>query len=301
MQLKSLVEEFILSHSFNAQSDKRYRTCMNVFILRSNITTLDQFSEKSVVKFRTECIKCVKAITWNGYVKQLRIIFNFAVEKGYVIENYFNKIQYSKVVKTQQYKPLSLEEIRYVSQGIEGYIMPWFWHTVFLTFRYTGMRTQQLVTLKIRDLDFVQEVIFYSSEGSKNRKAWTIPMHSELKDALMNFLARYERTIKRELTKEDYLFSLTSVSTSYKKTGTPNTKTDQISQYFKRLSDRIGFNVSPNRFRHTVATELCNPSEGYPDLFAVQLILGHSRLEMTRNYVRPQIHRLAAALECLSK
>jgi site-specific recombinase XerD len=163
------------------------------------------------------------------------------------------------------------------------------------------MRVRQLVNLKVADLDFQKSIIFYSEAGSKNKKSWTIPMHSGLKPQLLRFITRCEMQLNRKLRPDEYLFSISTLSTRYKKNTAGQTRTTQVGQYFKRLSDFIGFNICPNRLRHTLATDLCNPIGGHPDLFAVQLILGHSRLEMTRNYVTPQMHRLTAAIEGLVK
>jgi site-specific recombinase XerD len=302
MQLWSLVEEFILFTSFNSRSDFRYKSVMRTFISRSGVETLDQVNSQIINKFRDECLKRVKPITWNGYIRQLRIIFNFAVKSGYTDKNYFNKLQYVKCPKNIVNKTLSIEEIQLVEKGIQSFVDPrWFWDTIFQTFRFTGMRVRQLVNLRVSDLDFQQNLIFYSEAGSKNKKSWTIPMHSLLKPQLMRFLALVETNINRKLRRDDYVFAISLVSTRYKKYADSQTRTYQIGQYFKRLSDYIGFNVCPNRLRHTLATDLCNPVGGHPDLFAVQHILGHSRLEMTKNYVSPQMHRLAATIEGLAK
>lgn len=304
MQLWSLVEEFILLTSFNPRSDYRYKTVMRVFISRSGVETIEQVNSHTINIFRNACLNIakVKPITWNGYIRQLRIIFEFAVKQGYTDQNYFQKIQYIKIPKVVINKAVSREEIQIIENGIKTFVEPrWFWDAIFQTFRYTGMRVRQLVNLKVADLDFQKSIIFYSEAGSKNKKSWTIPMHSGLKPQLLRFITRCEMQLNRKLRPDEYLFSISTLSTRYKKNTAGQTRTTQVGQYFKRLSDFIGFNICPNRLRHTLATDLCNPIGGHPDLFAVQLILGHSRLEMTRNYVTPQMHRLTAAIEGLVK
>jgi integrase len=75
-------------------------------------------------------------------------------------------------------------------------------------------------------------------------------------------------------------------------------KGESITGFFKKLSRNTDSKIGAHRLRHTLATELCNPTDNDapPDLFTVQHILGHTSLQTTRGYVKTSMTRMSAAL-----
>lgn len=64
--------------------------------------------------------------------------------------------------------------------------------------------------------------------------------------------------------------------------------------FFHEGQKKTGLDVSSQRFRHTVATKLCNPEEEArePDICGVQTLLGHTSVQTNRGYVRTNRSRL---------
>lgn len=65
--------------------------------------------------------------------------------------------------------------------------------------------------------------------------------------------------------------------------------------FFRRLSKECGFNVSPHRFRHTIATEMMKQPDS--NLQTVKTLLGHSSINTTLEYVDGNVDTVREALE----
>lgn len=63
----------------------------------------------------------------------------------------------------------------------------------------------------------------------------------------------------------------------------------QISHLFRVISNQIGFQVSPYRFRHTVATNLMkNPD----NLYVTKQLLGHNDVRATLTYIEHDVEMI---------
>ncbi|MCC9294448.1 tyrosine-type recombinase/integrase [Clostridium sp. WLY-B-L2] len=130
----------------------------------------------------------------------------------------------------------------------------------------TGCRAQTLCSMKIQDLDFENLLITYTH--TKNRKQQIIPMSRSLKMVLIEYLSY------RGGEPEDYLFV-----NSYG----GYLRTDQLSHNLVKYNRRRGvITTGVHRFRHTFAKKwILNGG----DVFKLQKILGHSSLQMVREYI----------------
>lgn len=130
----------------------------------------------------------------------------------------------------------------------------------------TGCRVQTLINIKISDIDFENELINYSH--TKNRKVQVVPLASTLKKVLMEYL-RY-----RKGSADDYLFV-----NAYGGQLTANI----LGQGMFRFHKQLGVNKTGlHRYRHTFA-KMWILNGG--DIFRLQKILGHSDLDIVKQYV----------------
>lgn len=130
----------------------------------------------------------------------------------------------------------------------------------------TGIRQKSLLNIKIRDLDFDSE--FINITHTKNRKALIIPMNSDIKKILQEYLKHRGGEL------DDYLFC-----NIYGKQLAKSTMIHTLLEYnHARGVERAG----THRYRHTFAKKwvLMNGN-----LVTLQKILGHSSLQMTQNYI----------------
>lgn len=130
----------------------------------------------------------------------------------------------------------------------------------------TGVRRNSLINIKIGDVDFESEVVHI--KVTKNRKPLIIPMNSDLKKILNEYL-KY-----RKGNKDDYLFC----NVFGDKLGS-STVYSQLYEYNrKRNVEHTGM----HRYRHTMAKKWVTMGG---NIVTLQRILGHSNLEITQNYL----------------
>ena len=130
----------------------------------------------------------------------------------------------------------------------------------------SGCRARTLVNLRIEDLNFEDDLITYT--WTKNRKQQIIPMSSTLKNVLLGYL-QY-----RKGESNNYLFV-----NAYGEF----LKTQQLSHNLNDYNRKRGVaTTGVHRWRHTFAKKWIL---GGGDIFRLQKILGHSSMDMVRNYV----------------
>ena len=133
----------------------------------------------------------------------------------------------------------------------------------------TGMRRGELAGLALEDVDLGQQVALVMGKGRKERR---VPFAKVTRLALEALLTARRRIV----VPSDLLF----IS---RHGGELTSRHVQI--MIKRYGERAGIKgvrVSPHTLRHTCATQYIRNGG---DVFSLQKILGHSTLEMVRNYV----------------
>lgn len=130
----------------------------------------------------------------------------------------------------------------------------------------SGSRAATIRNIQNRDVDLSNQIIY--ARHTKNRKALTIPLCSEL----VGILREYSRTRGGEPS--DYLFCNENGSQL-----TENGLRCSIASYNKRCSIQ---KTSIHLFRHTFARKYLIDCGG--NAFTLQKLLGHSTLDMTKHY-----------------
>lgn len=305
MKLIDIAKEFTDINIFNVHTKYAITNIAALFIERTNTEFIHEIDLAAVVKFKERTLEIAQPVSYNGYLKYLRILGDYAVEKHLVSENIFRKVKLAPIGKLpcKLLAPQDLADIEsYVIQHQQSFNPYWFWLTLMNCFYYTGMRRRQLISLQIGDLDFQKSVIRLRYEGSKTQREWQIPMHEELAAQLKTLITNTELITGRRLQSNDYVFRIHLFNDRYTFGKRGNMNAESITGFFKRLSKQSGIRIGAHRFRHTLATNLCNPEDDTPpDIFAAQEILGHTNLQTTRNYVSTNIKRMDIALSRITK
>lgn len=210
----------------------------------------------------------IKHITINYYLRNSKVFLNWCMDRGY-IEDFKIKLlkgqeETIKVFTDEEVK-LLLEKPKDINNFVENRT-----YTIVNWVLGTGNRSQTLRFLKISDIDFTHKNIIITQQ--KNKKVHTIPLSRTLEIVI----SEYIQTWLSESKPDDYLF--------------PNVGNEQLSRNALRLSfERYCKSRGVNRvknihsLRHYFSKLWCLSSNG--DVFRLQKILGHSKLEMTRKYV----------------
>ena len=131
----------------------------------------------------------------------------------------------------------------------------------------TGIRASELCGLRIKDADVRNHRIFVMGKGAKER--------------LLPFSARTGQALWRYLSSRDDPKLLEPLFIT--STGRGITR-HQLLHMLTRLGNRVGVaNVHPHRFRHTFAIQYLRNGG---DPYSLQMMLGHSTLEMVKNYLK---------------
>ena len=134
----------------------------------------------------------------------------------------------------------------------------------------TGMRVSELVSVKIRDIDFKRGIIKVTGKGSKQR---IVPLYPSLLKRLEDYLAlRQEYFVKDSDT--GYLF-LNQHGSSLTRQHIWNIVKEKCKKH------NITKHVSPHTLRHSFATHMLSNGA---DLRTLQIFLGHSNISTTEIY-----------------
>lgn len=142
----------------------------------------------------------------------------------------------------------------------------------------TGMRIQELVTLKRRA--FIPETVMLTVRGKGNKER-QVPLGAPARKALMDYCMARDAS---PLQNSDYLFP------SRGKEGHLTRR--RVGQLLKDLAIEAGLNpasVSPHKLRHAFATHLLAHGA---DLRSVQKLLGHADISTTQIYTHVLEERL---------
>jgi integrase/recombinase XerD len=135
----------------------------------------------------------------------------------------------------------------------------------FLTLAHTGMRLNELLDLRVAEVDFAAgRILICNPKGGHDRIAFMTPI-------LAHYLQRY--LAQRPATADDHVWFYSGRLLS------DEAVRDQLGRWGKQC----GVKVTPHQLRHTFATQLIN--HGLP-IDSVRMLLGHRTLNMTQHYAR---------------
>ncbi|MGG4626818.1 tyrosine-type recombinase/integrase [Serratia odorifera] len=309
-----LLEEYFFTKQLRSATEWSYRKVVLTFTRFIGATVPpNKITQRDVLLWRRHLLKekNLSVHTWNNKVAHLRAIFNLGIKKGLLEfeDNPFNgtvvrsdtkkkriltRTQLTRMyLIMQQYE--QREKDRKPLRGGKCALYPtWFWMTVLDTFRYTGMRNNQLVHIRLGDVNLEQGWIELRLEGSKTHREWKVPIVRQLRERIKQLITR---AIERGAGLQDLLFDVKRFTTPrhtqyvYSEKGVMQS----FRSFYRRLSRECGFDVSSHRFRHTLATELMKAPDR--NLKLVKDLLGHRNVSTTMEYIELDMEVAGQALE----
>jgi site-specific recombinase XerD len=142
-----------------------------------------------------------------------------------------------------------------------------------------GLRAEELVTLRLQNIDYDGERLRVEGKGSKTR---FVPVGEPAMRALRDYLGRARPALSVEQVDVVFL----------SKSGRP-LHTSDVRRRLRRWATRAGIaDLYPHALRHSFATHLL---DGGADLRSIQELLGHSSIATTQVYTRVESARLRSA------
>ena len=253
--------------NLSSETIRYYNDCYKMFCHFHNPTSLCNTITLDVIERYTEFLqnKNIVDVTVNSYLRGLRAIVYYFMERGYVHEFSIKLIRFNKKIK-ETYTNEELD-ILLKKPNLKTCAFTEFRSWVMINYLLgTGNRLSTMTSVKCGDIDFGNNVIRLTKV--KNRKEQIIPLSSTLREILKEYL------FYRKGNDEDYLFS-----TIYGEGMTKSGVTTAIVAYNTK---RGVTKHSIHLFRHTFA-KLWILNGG--DIFRLQKILGHSSIDIVKEYV----------------
>ncbi len=137
----------------------------------------------------------------------------------------------------------------------------------------TGIRVGELTSLKVEDINFLDEIIKVKGKGKKER---IVPIGKYALKALLEYIERRPNKKEKTIFLNKYNKPLTERS---------------VERIIDKYSKKAGINkkVTPHTFRHSFASHMLDRGA---DLRTVQELLGHERITTTQIYTHLTIERL---------
>ncbi|UZW65820.1 site-specific integrase [Priestia flexa] len=141
----------------------------------------------------------------------------------------------------------------------------------------TGVRISEALEIKLEDIDISDKKILISKSKTPSGENRMVYISSETVNLLQDYI--YEVHEKNNFD-SDYLF-LKLMGPSRGEV----CEYETIMAFFKALSAKLAFNITPHMFRHTLATEL---HETGLEISIIKTLLGHKDVQTTMNmYIHP--------------
>ncbi len=217
------------------------------------------------------------------YVRTLKAAFNKAVDWCYLRDNYFLKV---KLPKKQQVNPAYIDkrQLNLICEQIHAQIIKDFIVSGF----FTGMRLNELVNLKWKNINLTTRIITVGDEEfkTKGRNQRYIPICDEVYDILLSKICKRRKILR---LKNDFVFC--------KENSEPYTG-DYFSKNFKRACKNAAIDESIHfhSLRHSFASNLAQ--NGIP-LYTIKELLGHSSISTTEIYSHLNVETLRDAISVL--
>ena len=218
--------------------------------------------------------KKLSALTINRKISSLSKFYDFLIK---IQEIKSSPLQNHKRLKVQKkiIIPFSEDEVLKVidvfSNDFEGKR-----NLLIVDMLYsTGIRRDELINIKVNDLQLNQNLIKVLGKRNKER---LVPLIINLKKRIENYL-KYRKEIK---TNFPFLF----ITKTGKKIG-PSLVYRVVKNYFSKVSTKV--KTSPHVLRHSFATHMLNNGA---DINSIKEIMGHSSLASTQIYTKIKLPKI---------
>ncbi len=285
MLLKFTLQEFIRDKKFQNLSDKTlesYRRTLDELekhCLDKGIMSIEELDTSMIKDYLYGCQnRGNSASTLNHKMRNIKVFLSYCIKEGImdISDNPTQKIKYVKeesrmICFSDHQIAQMLDYYRRIGKREKTYYA-YRDYVIIITLLGTGIRLGELCNLKWDDVDFINGSITVIGKARKHR---TIPMTDKLKNELTGlkcFNDQYFTSVER---KSNFIFT---------NMNSERLTENAVQNVFKRLKNEMNFNevrVSAHSFRHTFAK---NWIMAGGDIFSLQRILGHSKLDMVKKY-----------------
>lgn len=208
-----------------------------------------------------------KETSINTRLRAIRAFFNFLYKEGMIAENPAADLKLVKA-KKEVVETFSREQVRDILRQPNQETFTGFRdYTILLLLLETGIRARELTEISVKDIRWEDSQIRINGKGYKER---LVPIQSTVKRQLRKYIS-----IRGEIPNDALFVTIDNTPITIRQLQ------NRISKY-GRMANIKNVRCSPHTFRHTFAKMSV---QNGADVFTLQKVLGHTSLEMVRNYV----------------
>lgn len=282
MFIKSFIDYLTYEKKYSTHTITAYETDIQSFLkfYQSEFESANLL-EVEYNQIRSWIVKLVNSNitnrTVNRKISSLKTFYKFLQKTNQVENNPLHKHKALKVAKKVQV-PFSENEIESILEMLEKEkdFKSLRDKLIIELFYSTGMRRNELIQIKLKDIDIVKRTVKVLGKRNKER---LIPLINSVNETLKLYLKERNKIATKS---NDYLLITDKGKKTY-----PTFVYRIINSYFSIVSSKI--KKSPHVIRHSFATHLLN--EG-ANLNSVKELLGHASLASTQVYTHSSLGKL---------
>lgn len=262
-----LAEEYVLIREAEVS---KYTVNSIRHTLRHFLASFDgEITEKSLKLKALQFLSGKNNEHYNKQLQAIRGFLQYCVSEGYLDENPCAVIKYKphsgRIVQHSEEVIRKLLDApdRNTWAGLRDY-------TAMVLTLDTGIRPNELVQVCIADFDFASSYLYLRESITKTKQKRTLPLSDVCVSAVKKLIHYRHASWEGEI-----------VFCSWR--GEEIT-TGDLRDRFRAYSKTTGTQITPYHLRHTFALYFLRNSSK-TGVFALQKIMGHSKLEQTKNYV----------------
>jgi integrase/recombinase XerD len=230
----------------------------------SKITT-NQIKENVILYMMEELGR--SEVTINAKLRAVRAFFNFLHKEGIIADNPVDNVSLIKQKKTV-IETFSRDQLHAILRQPDQSTFTGFRdYTILLLLIETGIRARELCAITTNDVNWQDNLVKVDGKGYKERQ---VPMQTQMKRQLRKYLQ-----VRGRLDTPNLFVTIDDTPLTQRQLQ------NRIAKYGRKANIN-GVRCSPHTFRHTFAKMSV---QNGADVFALQAVLGHTSLEMVRNYV----------------
>lgn len=281
MHLESYIEYLQLEKNYSSHTIQAYKKDLvqfNSFLEVESVVSVFDVNYSLIRSWVTSLLENGDTHrTVNRKMSAIKSYFKFLLKVGRISINPADSFKSLKVAKKIQV-PFSTEEVLKLLDS--SYDTDDFEQSrdflIIELFYATGIRREELINLKVPDIDLISNQIKVTGKRNKQR---IIPLVSSIKDHVEKYLSLRDQFVEKTTNE---LFITTKGIKVY-----PSLVYRVIKSYFSKVSLKV--KISPHVLRHTFATHLLDHGA---DLNAVKELLGHTSLSSTQIYTHSSMATL---------
>ena len=270
-KLTALIDEFLLEQSVKGNSKRTledYRVKLRIFLEFAGNVSVSRIDHSLLRRYYLHLASTrSNSVTVQAYVRSLRAFLNWLFECEYIQTDLCSKFKLPKARKNV-IDILTDEEIEKIYEVYSG---DSFYHArnrvIISLMLDAGLRIGELITAERSKLHLNERCLIVTGKGNKQRAvAFGLTTQKYIKEYLEKCPASPHLILKTSNTG-----AVSSMSFS------------ALKDLFRKLKIQTGIlRLHPHLLRHTFATRYL---ENGGNIYSLQLLLGHSSLDMVKRYL----------------